>query len=330
MGSDAHLIVVGGPTGIIDQAGRRIDDLERRWSRFLDDSEISRLNRLAGRWVQVSPETVTLIRRALDAWRLSGGSFDPTVLGDMIRSGYDRSFDLLGPGHSAGRSLLGIGADEITIDGDRVRLAAGTGFDPGGIGKGLAADLVAAEVMAAGAEGACVNLGGDVRVTGAGPDGAEGACVNLGGDVRVTGAGPDGAAWTVAVEHPWSPEPLALLGLAEGAVATSTTLRRAWHIEGQPRHHLIDPQTGLPSDTDLTLATVVAADAWVAEVLAKAVLLAGSAHPFDIIGGTGAQALVVDRDGGITASAGFAAYLGGHALPAAIPVAADMVGSHRA
>ena len=90
-----------------------------------------------------------------------------------------------------------------------------------------------------------------------------------------------------------SAEPITLLGLADGAVATSTTLRRRWQRDGQIRHHLIDPQTGLPSDTDLTLATVVAAEAWVAEVLAKAVLLAGSAHPFDILGGTGAEALVV-------------------------------------
>jgi FAD:protein FMN transferase len=299
MGSDAHLIVVGGPAGIIDEAKHRVDDLERRWSRFLDDSEISQLNRHAGRSVKLSPETVILIQRAVQAWRLSGGSFDPTVLGAMIRSGYDRPFDQLQTGlGGGGQSLLGIGADEITVAGDQVRLPAGTGFDPGGIGKGLAADLVCAEIMAAGAEGACVNLGGDVCVT---------------------GAGPDGKAWTVAVEHPWSRAPIALLGLAEGAVATSTTLRRTWQIEGQTRHHLIDPQTGLPSDTDLTLATVVAADAWVAEVLAKAVLLAGSTYPFDIIGGTGAEALVVDRKGGITASAGFAAYLGGKALPPSVP-----------
>jgi FAD:protein FMN transferase len=311
MGSDAHVIVVGGAAGLIDDAWRRIDDLERRWSRFLDDSEISELNRQAGRFVRVSPETVVLVRRAVEAWRLSGGSFDPTVLGAMIRAGYDRSFDLLGPAPAPGHSLLGIGADDIVVEGDKVRIPAGTGFDPGGIGKGLAADLVCAEMVGAGADGACVNLGGDVRVT---------------------GTGPTGRAWTVAVEHPWSPEPIALLGLADGAVATSTTLRRRWHIGGghiggdarhhdiggDARHHLIDPQTGLPSDTDLTAATVVAAEAWVAEVLAKAVLLAGATHPFDIIGGTGAEALVVDAHGRIDSSAGLAAYLGDQPLVAAM------------
>jgi thiamine biosynthesis lipoprotein len=297
MGSDAHLVVVGGGDGLLEAAQRRIDDLERRWSRFLENSEISRLNRHAGEFVEVSPDTVTLIERAVSAWRLSGGAFDPTVLGSMLRAGYDRSFDVLGPARHGQASLLGIGAADIVIAGSSVCLPGGSGFDPGGIGKGLAADLVAAEMVATGADGACVNLGGDIRVL---------------------GVGPAGAAWTIAVEHPWSVRPIAMLGLGQGAVATSTTLRRRWLVDGQPRHHLIDPQTGLPSETDLTAATVVAAEAWMAEVLAKTVLLAGSAHRFGIIGGTGAQALVVDTRGRIDATAGMADYLGGAALPFAL------------
>ena len=298
MGSDAHLIVVGGPDGLIDDACRRVDELERRWSRFLDDSEVQVLNRRAGTFVEVSPETVTLVERAVDAWRLSGGAFDPTVLGAVIRAGYDRSFEHLGSTVPAGRSPLGLGAAGITVEGRRVRLPAGTGFDPGGIGKGLAADLICAETMASGAEAVCVNLGGDVRVAGTGPGG--------------------GGGWTVAVEHPWSAGPVALLGLADGAVATSTTLLRHWQSGEEHRHHLIDPQTGQPCDSDISLAAVVAGQAWMAEVLAKAVLLAGSAHPFDIVGGTGAEALIVDDAGRLVATDGLAAFLDGVALPARI------------
>jgi FAD:protein FMN transferase len=303
MGSDAHVVVVGGAPCLLDVAQSMIDDLERRWSRFLDDSEISELNRKAGTFVAVSGVTVTLIDRAVDAWRLSGGAFEPTVLGAMVRAGYDRSFELLGPAPVSGHSALGIGVADIEIQGNRVRLPAGTGFDPGGIGKGLAADLVCAELMAAGAAGACVNLGGDVRVC---------------------GEGPQEQGWTVAVEHPWSTRPIVLLGLADGAVATSTTLRRRWQSnDGDHRHHLIDPQTGLPSDTDLTLTSVVAAEAWVTEVLAKAVLLAGSGHPFDILGGTQVQALAVDRAGRITTTAQLCEYHRPGALPDSIEVPAE-------
>lgn len=294
MGSTAHLLVVGGAPGLADTALARIEQLERRWSRFIDASEISRLNRAAGEFITVSPDTMLLIERAVDAWRLTGGNFDPTVLGAVVRAGYDRSFELLGSQATAGHSRLGLGAEQVTIEGDCVRLPAGTGFDPGGIGKGLAADLVCREMLAAGAAGVCVNLGGDVRVA---------------------GEAPHGPGWTVAIEHPWSATPLALVGVVDGAVATSTTLRRRWRVDGESRHHLIDPQTGLPSDSDIALASVIASDAWMAEVLAKAVLLAGSAHPFDLIDGTGVEALIVDEKGRVNASEGLCRYLGGAGLP---------------
>jgi thiamine biosynthesis lipoprotein len=299
MGSDAHVIVVGGPADGAERARARIDQLEQRWSRFIDDSEISLLNRHAGEFVEVSDDTRLLVELAIEAWRISGGSFDPTVLGAVIRAGYDRSFEALGDAPKAGLSSLLLGCTDIEISGRGIRLPADTGFDPGGIGKGLGADIVAEDAM---------------------NSGADGVCINLGGDLRVRGRSPEGAGWTIDIEHPLVTEPIARVGVSEGAVATSTTLKRQWKVEGAPRHHLIDPATGMPSDSDLTLACVISAQAWAAEVLAKAVLLRGSAHPFDLLGGTGAQALVVDREGRIEATDGFAAYLGDATLPTRLPL----------
>ena len=150
--------------------------------------------------------------------------------------------------------------------------------------------------------------------------------MNLGGDVRVAGLGPtgDGASWTVGVWHPHHRDPVVRIGLADGGVATSTTLLRRWRADdgrqggrgGEPeRHHLIDPRSGLPSDTDLELAAVVAAEAWVAEVLAKSVILRGSAHPFDVVDATAAQALAVDRHGRVQVTDGLGAYLGAQPVP---------------
>jgi thiamine biosynthesis lipoprotein len=298
MGSDAHVIVVGGAPDLADRARRRIDDLEQRWSRFVPTSEVNELTRRAGEAVAVSPETILLVERAVEAWRLTGGSFDPTVLGDVIRAGYDRSFDELPDRPAGGVSALLVGCSDIRFEAGAVQLPPGTGFDPGGIGKGLAADLVVGEIAAAGAAGVCVNLGGDLRAL---------------------GEPPSGDAWTVAIEHPWAADPIVLVGLTDGAVATSTTLKRRWDVDGEARHHLIDPATHQPSATDLTLATVVAGDAWVAEVLAKAVLLRGLPYQFDLIGGTGAQALVVDDTGRVLVSDGFSAFTGG-VVPSPIPV----------
>lgn len=288
MGSDVHLIVVGGRQGLIDDAQRRIVDLEQRWSRFIDSSEVCELNRRAGGEVIVSSETALLVVRAIEAWRLTGGGFDPTLLGAVVRAGYDVSFEQIDTDRSRQSSDLLTGCTDIEVHGLSVRLPAGTGFDPGGIGKGLAADLVIRDLVAGGAEGACVNLGGDLRVS---------------------GPNPDGDAWTIALEHPQVSDPVAMIGLHAGAIATSTTLKRRWDVDGVTRHHLIDPATGEPSETDLDLCTVIAGEAWIAEVLAKAVLLRGSQRAFDIVDDT-AHALTVDHDGVVRMSPGFQDFTG--------------------
>jgi FAD:protein FMN transferase len=296
MGSDAQVIVVGGRDGVLDTAIARIEQLEARWSRFRRDSEVCELNRHAGSPVAVSSDTMLLVRRAIEAWRITGSSFDPTVLGAVIEAGYDRSFELLGTTSPVTHESLMLGCTDIEVHDNAVCLPAGTGFDAGGIGKGLAADLVVSQVMAAGADGVCVNLGGDLRVAGIGPNGA----------------------WTVGVDHPWSNEPIALLGLTNGAVATSTTLKRTWVTSGVARHHLIDPTTGLPSDSDVNLACVVTGEAWRAEVLAKAVLLRGSQRAFDLLDPLVAQALIVDHNGRITCTAGLGGFVGDAVLPTVI------------
>src|SRR5260370_21488006 len=178
MGSDACLVVVGGPRDLIARARARIEALEALWSRFVPTSEVSRLNAAAGTGaLLVAPETFELVARGVEGWRMTSGRFDPTVLGDVLRAGYTGTFDRLpSPDPSALGCRLGRGCAGIELDAAlcAVRLPAGVGFDPGGIGKGLAADLVVDELLASGASGACVHLGGDTRVAGT-PPAASGA-----------------------------------------------------------------------------------------------------------------------------------------------------------
>ena len=289
MGSDCHVIVTGELADGRDPvvvARQRIAELESRWSRFIPTSEVCELTRRAGHWVDVSGDTELLVRRSIEAWRLTGASYDPTVLGDVLRAGYDRSYSDVVAAPAVVASDLFLGCADIEVRDGQVRLPAAVGFDAGGIGKGLAADLVTDELMAAGVTGVCVNLGGDLRVAGESPTGPWVVGIAPGAD------GSDSGLMTTVM-------------LATGAVATSTTLRRRWSIDGDERHHLIDPATGLPADTGLVSVSVIAATAWEAEVLAKAVLLRGPEHPFDLLGGTGVEAVCVGRDGTVQATPGF-------------------------
>src|SRR4051812_36091135 len=93
MGSDAHVVVVDGPAGMLEYAKARIAELEQRWSRFIDTSEVCELRRCAGEWVPVSDDTVRLVEHAIEGWRISGGGFDPLLLDHIERAGYDRTFD---------------------------------------------------------------------------------------------------------------------------------------------------------------------------------------------------------------------------------------------
>jgi thiamine biosynthesis lipoprotein len=291
MGTSVHVVVHGDPA-LADLAEREIQRLEQLWSRFIATSEVSELNRHAGSWVRVSPETIDLVERAVLAHAVTGGRFDPTVLGDVVRAGYDRSFEQLSEldRTESPSSLLRTGVDDIEIDAatSSVRLPAGVGFDPGGLGKGLAADLVATRVDA---------------------EGAAGVLINLGGDLRAVGCGPDGDDWTVDLDPAATGHPHARVVLDHGAIATSTVLRRRWSIDGAERHHLIDPRTGAPAETDVVAASVIAARGWQAEALAKAAVIAGLQAGAELVERVGTHALLVDRHGGLHPTPGFERFL---------------------
>jgi len=269
MGTTAHVIVVAdNPPPLLARAWERLTDLDTRWTRFDPGSDISRLNAGAGRPVEVSPETVVLVRCSIDGWQRTGGLFDPTVLTALIGLGYDRTLALVQaePALEVTRTGPAPGCRGIELDpvASTVRLPAGVTVDPGGIGKGLAADLVAAEVCDAGADGCLVNVGGDLRAVGEPPT-------------------EDG--WVVTVPDARRPgEELLRAALPAGAVATSSRLERRWQAGDTEVHHLIDPFTGEPADSDVLSATVFAGEAWEAEVLVKAVTVGGTAA-FDVLPG---------------------------------------------
>jgi FAD:protein FMN transferase len=287
MGSDAQVLVVTDPdtdpaaaAALLAGAWAHIEVLEGHWSRFLPDSEVSALNRRSGSPVVVSADTFGLVAHAIAAWQLTEGRFDPTVGAALVALGYDRDFTEVTrtpfPFPTTGNLGPTPGSAGIELDPEHsaVTLPAGVSFDPGGIGKGLAADLVADALLDAGALGVLVNLGGDLRAA---------------------GDPPDAGGWPVSLPDPLRPgHELARFSLPHGAVATSSRLRRHWSTSTGPAHHLIDPTTGRPATGGTVAVSVVADHAWRAEALAKALFLDG---PDDLDRYPDAHALVVTADG---------------------------------
>lgn len=290
MGSGAHLVVVTAGDGddgheLLAAGWDRIDELEDRWSRFRPDSEVSALNRHAGVPLTVSRDTLRLVRHALVAWELTDGRFDPTVGAAMVAYGYDRDLgDLVARGAAGpvgAQPAPGPAGIELDPWSSTVTLPVGVNFDPGGVGKGLAADLVAAALVDAGAAGALVNLGGDLCAL---------------------GAPPTAAGWVISVPDPLrGRRELIRIALPHGAVATTSRLRRRWSTTTGTAHHLIDPATGRPAETDVVAVTVVADEAWRAEAFTKLLFIAG---PGDLDRHHDIHAVVVTADGGRHATPG--------------------------
>jgi thiamine biosynthesis lipoprotein len=157
----------------------------------------------------------------------------------------------------------------------------GTAIDAGGIGAGLAADMVVEMLLA---------------------DGVAGAMVAVGGDVRVAGEGPIDGDWVIAVADAFRPERAAThVTLSDGGVATSSTRTQAWQSsDGRPAHHLLDPIRCVPVDVgpDLpTQATVVAGSAMWADVHATMLIVRGPHAALPRLGDAGLGARIVDGGG---------------------------------
>jgi FAD:protein FMN transferase len=281
MGTDVHAIAVDGPRELSAWVGERLERLESRWSRFRPSSELCQLNEAAGHPIVVSRTTYEVVARAVDAWRWTSGRYDPSVLSALVASGYDRNFDDVDrvgdgpvPKPVPAPGCAGIGLDPMARS---IRLPLGVGLDLRGIGNGYAADLLATELVAAGALSALINLGGDLRAA---------------------GTPPSGAGWMVDVDDPLEAG-TGRLAVTEGGIATSTSLRRSWSRGNEQLHHLVDPTTGKPATTGLASVTVIAGECWRAEVLAKAAFVAGPIAGRKIINEAGASGLFVHDDGHI-------------------------------
>jgi FAD:protein FMN transferase len=213
-----------------------------RLTRFTPDSELSRLNDAAGRWIDVSPDLEALLHQSLAAYQASAGLVHIGVLPALRAAGYTRDF-AAGPTPATGEIVIPPPLPEMleVVDG-RARIAPGTAIDLGGIAKGWLADRAVERI---------------------GPN----SLANFAGDLRARGEGPAGDGWPVGFGS-------TTVLLKDIGAATSGTGGRRW---GERSHHLIDPRTGLPADTDLTEVSALAPTGADAEVLAKTALLLGRA-----------------------------------------------------
>ena len=263
MACDCEVRVVGDDEATLHAAAHEaiaeVRRIEASYSRYREDSIVSRINAAAGSTapVPVDPETEALLDLAGHLHAASNGRFDATS--GVLRQAWDfRSARV--PSDSEVAALLPrVGWQHVARAPGTVTLVRPSmELDFGGFGKEYAADRAAALLLDAGVRGGFVNLGGDIRV-----------------------AGPraDGSPWRFAIRHPREASSfIAEVELASGALATSGDYERCIVVDGRRHAHLLDAKTGWPV-SDWASVSVVAASCTAAGALATLAMLSGNDAP---------------------------------------------------
>ncbi|MEM7533249.1 MAG: FAD:protein FMN transferase [Chloroflexota bacterium] len=307
---------------ILQKAESLFAKVETCLSRFNPDSELSHLNNSHETWMPVSPVLWRVLNKAVQLAEDTNGLFDPTLLNAMTEAGYTRSFEQLTDNVTDDdavdvedasayadscaheqlqhhQTVLTGRWKEISLDPMRysVWLPEGVNIDLGGIAKGWTAQQAVALLNQ---WGPClVDAGGDLTAgdapTTAGwagwpvgvekPYGYQADCICENGQHRTTQSSTanESTANNAQNDEVSDEESLFRLWLANCTLATSGVDYRRWQNNGQNTHHIIDPRSGRPAQTDLLIVSVLAPDASCAEAWATAAIVAGSRDGYQLL-----------------------------------------------
>jgi thiamine biosynthesis lipoprotein ApbE len=294
IGTGIRLVVTDGSQLGAAQAMLADDlaDLDAACSRFRGDSELIRIEASAGHPTRVSPLLADAVGAALYGARLTDGDVDPTVGHAMEALGYDRDFTSVPARGAAVRISVSLASSwrQVILDqGARLlTVPVGVRLDLGATAKAWAADRSARRIARELGCGVLVSLGGDIAVAGQVPAG--------GWSVRVQDVTGDPAAACAG--------PSSVVAIHEGGLATSSTTARRWERGGDVLHHILDPRTARPADSQWRTVSVAAASALDANIASTASIIRGARAP-RWLAELGLPARLVGVDGTVTTVAGW-------------------------
>lgn len=280
MGCPCELRVYGRPDQAADAALRaaqaEVLRLERKYTRYRDDSTTAAINRSAGNpgGFAVDFETAGLLDYAQSAWEASDGLFDPTS--GVLRRAWDFRSGRLPSRAEVNAILDQVGWQRVEWQRPRLRLPTeGMQLDFGGFVKEYAADRVAQQLRDAGFTSGLVDLGGDLAIV---------------------GPHPDGTPWRVGVRDPFGSRAAAsAAALHRGGMATSGDYERGMVVDGKRYGHILDPRTGWPVESWISV-TVAAEQCLVAGTASTIAMLRGPAG-IDWLEGLGLPWVAIDDAG---------------------------------
>ena len=230
-----------------------IQRLDAMFSVGNTDSDVTTANMQGS--ATVSDETAYLVEQSLEISRKTDGAFDITIYPVMELWGFTTKNYKVPQADELQETLKRVSYENVSLKDHELVLKNNAQIDFGGIAKGY----TSSRVMQIFKE-----------------YGIEHGMVNLGGNVQTLGTKTDGTAWRVAIQSPQGGNQyLGILETSDQAVITSGGYERYFEENGVTYHHIIDPKTGYPSDSDLTSVTIVCADGTKADALSTSFFVMG-------------------------------------------------------
>lgn len=239
-------------------------EFEEMFSRTIEGSDVWRINHAGGAPVAVSGHTIDIIRSALEFGSFSGGCFDITI--GRLCALWDFSGDPAVPSVNAlAEARATVGFRGVNIDGGTVRLEnPQTWLDLGGIAKGYIADRLADFLRGRGVKSALIDLGGNIVTVG----------MKHGGE-----------PWRIGVNDPFGGRSAIIgsIGVGEASLVTSGIYERQFTEDGVTYHHIIDPETGMPAESDVASVTIVSEISFIGDALSTIAILLGSEKTLEFL-----------------------------------------------
>ena len=245
----------------LDDAMKEIERLENLLSVNIPSSDVSLVNRASGKYpVKVSDETAFLLEKALEWSRRTGGAFDPTV-GKTVKLWGIGTESAAVPGAEQLKQAVALtDFRKVSVvhqeNGIFVQTAKGQSIDLGGIAQGYVTDKVRALLI---------------------KEGFSSALIDLGGNIAVFGSPPKPGKWKLGLQHPLRPrgEYFGVAEVSDASVVTSGPYERYFEADGVRYHHIFDPATGYPAQSDLASVTIISPDSTDADALSTALFVMG-------------------------------------------------------
>ncbi|MEA4919945.1 MAG: FAD:protein FMN transferase [Clostridiaceae bacterium] len=248
-----EITAYGADSSLMEAAKGRIKELEGLFSVTDENSEIYDLNQTGS--AELSPDTLTLVTKALDICRETDGAVDITIYPVVKAWGFTTGNYRIPDSDELKNLLENVRYEDVAISGNIVTIPQGTQVDLGSVAKGYTGDVISVLLK---------------------DGGVTSALLDLGGNIQAVGSRPDGSAWRVAVQNPKGEGYVGVLSVSDKAVITSGGYERYFEDDnGNTYWHILDPKTGSPAQNGLISVTIVGDEGVVCDGLSTALFVIG-------------------------------------------------------